>query len=401
LSPTSLSDYLQSSFPVSAGLDRVHCEQLSVDRFIREYEQPYIPCLLLGLTADWNARHWTPASLSQSPLRQSFFKCGEDDDGYSVKLRLKHFLTYQAQQRDDSPLYIFDSAFDERSLSASILNDFTPPRYFTDDLFHLLGEDKRPPYRWVAIGPERSGSSLHVDPLATSAWNALLFGVKRWVLFPPSAPKSLVKGEGLKERGEDNEAITYFVRILPRIREEERRRARAGLPLLGMREVMQYPGETIFVPGGWWHAVLNLTDSIAVTQNYASVTNFPAVWRRTRAGRRKMSRVWLRRLWGSGAWQHLATMAVLLNEEDGWETEGGAGDAGSRRHKAGGGGGGEGDKTKKRKSGGQAAAADNESGSIGGGEGNAKKKKKGREEEGHHNDAGVEYADDADNRMSH
>ena len=278
------SPYLHQSFPVSASIDHVHCHELSSQRFIDQYEAPYIPCMIQGLTAHWNMQHYTPLSLALSPYSSCVFKCGEDDDGYSIKIKLKHFLAYMANQQDDSPLYIFDSAFDEHSISRQILADFTAPHYFQEDLFHLLGEQKRPPYRWVAVGPERSGSSLHIDPLATSAWNTLLKGVKRWVMFPPTAPKHLVRGDHLKQRGEDNEAITYFVRILPRIKEEERRRYRAGLPLLGMREVLQYPGDTIFVPGGWWHAVLNLEDTIAVTQNYVSTVNFAAVWRKARGG---------------------------------------------------------------------------------------------------------------------
>ena len=52
------------------------------------------------------------------------------------------------------------------------------------DLFALLGP-ARPAYRWLICGPERSGSSWHVDPNATSAWNGLLKGRKRWILCPP------------------------------------------------------------------------------------------------------------------------------------------------------------------------------------------------------------------------
>ena len=155
-------------------------------------------------------------------MGSTMFKCGEDDDGDNIKLKLRHFIKYTFSNTDDSPLYVFDSKTLDSRAPSVISRGYKPPDYFREDLFEWVGEKRRPPYKWFLVGPERSGTTVHIDPLHTSAWNTLIKGRKRWVLFPPKVAKSVVKGKGLWEEGEDDEAVNYFEKVLIRIKEKVR-----------------------------------------------------------------------------------------------------------------------------------------------------------------------------------
>jgi hypothetical protein len=151
------------------------------------------------------------------------------------------YMHYMHNNADESPLYLFDRSFAEKTnidLTAPPHSKdaaYWSPTCFGEDLFSVLGEH-RPDCRWMIMGPKRSGSTFHKDPNATSAWNAVLTGSKYWLMFPA--------GPGIE-------------------------------PPPGV--IISDAGEVLYVPSGWFHLVLNLEDSLALTQNFVPRKKLPDV----------------------------------------------------------------------------------------------------------------------------
>lgn len=180
----------------------------------------------------------------------------------AVDWPLKMYIAYMHNNLDESPLYLFDRDF-VRKMNLTIGRDegaYWPPECFGDDLFALL-EEQRPDCRWLIVGPKRSGSTFHKDPNATSAWNAVLRGSKYWIMFPstidaPSPPGVYMS----KDQGEVTSPLS--------IAEWMMTYHAVARQTPGCREGICREGEVLHVPSGWWHLVVNLEPSIAITQNF-------------------------------------------------------------------------------------------------------------------------------------
>ena len=312
---------------------------ISIKIFQTNYEYNSRPGLFSNLMTDWasmTSRPWTLTHLSKRLGPSRSFQVGDDINGDTVSITLADYIRYEDSNTDRNPFIVFDSVIIEclnnetnelnhssnyssnhspnssPNHSINLKSDFTIPNIFKiDDFLNVLKQDIRPPYQWLLFGPINSGSPIHTDPMSTHAWNALISGAKHWVFFHPDTPSHLLTTNTLdvvQENQHDDDGSAndskdidrsdlwddvygwfhcqlddikqnvndYFEQMA--VEEKGTDNDNEQNQIVRCMECIQKPGEIIFVPSMWFHAVLNVKASIAVTQNYCSRTNINQVY---------------------------------------------------------------------------------------------------------------------------
>lgn len=260
--------------PPNRRLRRVAYAGLDAEAFEELVE---LPCVLEGVAEveDWPvASCWTSQETfcaanagANVPVTELFPLHGLGKP-QKLSVPLEAYAKYAQTNKVDFPYYPWERDFaGER---AAWLDMFWQPRLFCDDAFSLAPQAREwfpfSTHRFVILGGQRCGAAVHQDPKASGAWNHCLFGTKRWCFFPPSVTSEVLWGDA-DTAGNYRElpSAYWWLEHYPRLR---------GREDLGMLEVLQEPGDTLYVPPGWWHSVINLPDvasgehlTLCVTQN--------------------------------------------------------------------------------------------------------------------------------------
>ncbi|KAK6460043.1 hypothetical protein DFJ63DRAFT_257937 [Scheffersomyces coipomensis] len=254
------NDALQNNLrPLPSGrIARIPESDLDLQQFNDEYhDQPFI------LTNN-NKDRWPQWSLASLLDRFPSVKFRQE----AVEWNLADYSTYTKSNHDENPLYLFDC----NSIAMKTLRqEYQVPQVFDQDLFKYfnvndLKHNCRPDHAWLIVGPKRSGSTFHKDPNYTSAWNAALTGRKLWIMLPPNmAPPGVGADE---EESEVTSPVGIGEWVIAGFFND-------CLKIPECLIAVTFPGECMYVPSGWWHSVINIDDSVALTQNFVPMSKLP------------------------------------------------------------------------------------------------------------------------------
>jgi histone arginine demethylase JMJD6 len=243
-------------------IDRREWASLGRAPFQREYMLPLRPVVIAGGFNHWAARgKWTPEFFSRQHGSRAVLVDGR-------RWRLGDLIDEIQSSTPEKPApYLRNELLTQ--WPAELLADISPmPDCTRPNWLESRAIPSRHPMTFVELYIGGAGARfpvLHYDNLHTHAFLMQLYGEKEYLALAPDQASFLYPqdGEAANKSSVDDLENPDLQRF----------------PLFSQAKAVRFklgPGETLFVPAGWWHTARILSTSITVSVNGANKANWSA-----------------------------------------------------------------------------------------------------------------------------
>lgn len=321
--------------PPPKPIPRVHCTELSLARFRREFVDTATPVVITGLgphlTEDgdsgdrlgWLERHGATkkVAVTRDNAHVNAKLACADTDVLDLGDHLARVLPLDQPNlspgdeafgtRDGDGTYLYDCAIPLKL--PSLMGAIRVPRYFAHDFLQRTRYSHAFTASWPSlfVAAPHTRSSLHVDQWQGNFWMAMVRGTKRWSLFhaddipflapdysrgtlDPAFPHMHVMDDAhARARGTSSSTATSSKSTVGAGAMGKQSAGAAAavaagvgssevyhpcdeypfLPFARRHDVDLGPGEVLFVPGGWPHVVHNLDVTVSYAGNFVDESN--------------------------------------------------------------------------------------------------------------------------------
>jgi len=202
---------------------------------------PHCECKIIDCTHGASSLHTEESSLSHFAQQWA--------DRGRRKLYMKDLSAKAAQSMYSTPIF-----FAEDHLNAY----WDALRESACGSEHEISLNTHHDHRFVYIGTEGTFTPIHHDVLKSFSWSANVCGEKLWILFPPG------EEEKLHEGSQPLPSVFSCSKISSDLQSSVAK-------VEGALICVQEANSAIFVPSGWHHEVLNLTDCLSINHNWLNL----------------------------------------------------------------------------------------------------------------------------------
>jgi len=244
----------------AGGIKLIHWQQCDRRWYIREHLNSLEPAIVQGAIDHWPARtKWTPLFFKE---RYAALEVSVDGAAWNLGELIDCIL---ASTPENPAPYLRNQRVanwpPELSADITPMPECTHPNYLESPLFPARVPPTHAEFYIGGAGATFPG--VHYDNHHMHAFLMQLYGTKEYLVFAPDQTRFLYPRSGIEANKSG----------IPDIENADLSR----FPLYAQAEGMRfrlYPGETLFVPGGWWHTARIITTSITVSVNGANAGNW-------------------------------------------------------------------------------------------------------------------------------